>query len=216
MSIKRILRKAAELVVEMPEQAEDTTHFESSQPATKSVEQIVRDTPGPNLDEIKIPEPEPTTASTPAAPAGQVDFVSVYAKAGLTPSPFSAEQAWDVINSLPPELPLDARRATVQATLSAMGKAMGVNTETVIADAGRKVAALSAYEDVLTHQAKTYTGAIESKIAGLEREIAMYKTEIEQTQAMLASAIEKCDAESAKLDDVLEFFSLDQGVSRNA
>lgn len=216
MSIKKILRKAAELVVEMPEQSEDGTSFSQNQPATKSVEQIVRETPGPNLDEIKIPEPEAPEKTGPTAPAGHVDFVSVYAKAGLTASPFSAEQAWEVINSLPAELPLAARRATVQATLAAMGKAMGVNTETVIADAGRKVAALSAYEDVLTHQAKTYSSAIEAKIASLEQEIGMYRTEIAQTQSMLASAIEKCDAESAKLDDVLEFFSLDQGVSKNA
>jgi hypothetical protein len=223
MSIKNILRKAAELVVEMPDQPVDPMASASlkstpidHQPVTKSVEQIIRETPGPNLDEVKIAE-EPVPANTiPVAPGGNVEFQSVYDRAGLTPSPFTAEQAFDVIQSLPAELPIEVRRATVQATLQAMGKAMGVNTESVIADAGRKMAALAAYEDILTHQAEQYVGGLQSQITELQKQIATHDAEMQKTKDMLASAISRCEAESDRLDDVLEFFTLDQGSSRNA
>jgi hypothetical protein len=224
MSIKKILRKAAELVVEIPEQPHDPVQdARTSEPvpsapihATKSVEQIIRDAPGPNLDEVSIPEdPQPIT-SAPLAPGGNFEFQSVYERAGLTPAPFTAEQAFDVINSLPQELPIEVRRSTVQATLQAMGKAMGVNTESVIADAGRKVAALAAYEDVLTHQADQYIDGLQSQISELQQQIATHEAEIKKTKDLLASAIGRCEQESDRLDDVLEFFTLDQGASRNA
>lgn len=224
MSIKKILRKAAELVVEIPDQPIDpVSQLQMAEPtanapihATKSVEQIIRESPGPNLDEVSIPEdPKPTT-TLPLAPGGHFEFQAVYDRAGLTPAAFTAEQAFDVINSLPQELPIEVRRSTVQATLQAMGKAMGVNTESVIADAGRKVAALAAYEDILTHQADQYIGGLQVQIAELQQQIATHETEIKKTQDMLASAIGRCEQESDRLDDVLEFFTLDQGASRNA
>jgi len=222
MSIKNLLRKAAQLVVELPPEPEPVAAPESIFPAevpppvpvvTKSVEQIVREAPGPNLDQIVVP-PIPVTA--PSAPAGQVDFLAVYQSAGLAQAAFSAEQAFDVIASLPQELPLEARRAAVHATIAAMGRAMGVNTQGVIADAGRKVAALSAYEDMLTHQTESYVATIQAKIADLEAQIALHREDIETTRNMLVSAVATCDAESARLDDVLEFFTLDNQPSRNA
>lgn len=228
MSIKSILRKAAGLVLELPaDSTGDSPRDTSEQPfnvmddkykemapaKTKSVEQIIKDSPGPNLDQITI-TPDPTQA--PTAPAGQVDFASVYQKAGLPAVAFSAEQALDVIHSLPVELPIDVRRATVQATIQAMGKAMGVNTEGVIADAGRKVAALSAYEDLLSHQSDVYVKTLEAKIADIENQMAIHRAEIQKTRELLASAVGMCTTESARLEDVLEFFTMDVQPSRHA
>jgi len=233
MSIKNILRKAASLVVELPpepvadltaEPLKFKTNLDdlpaepaprSAPAATKSVEQIIKETPGPNLDQIKIAEETAITPS-PAAPDGKVDYQTVYQRAGLTPVAFSAEQALEVIRSLPNTLPIEVRRATVNATIAAMGKAMGVDTAGVIADAGRKVAALSAYEDLLTHQTSTYVGTLEMKILELETQIAMHREEIQKTQALLSTAVGQCDAESNRLDEVLEFFTLDTGASSNA
>lgn len=229
MSIKNILRKAASLVVELPPEPaadlaaeplkfktdlEDLPAAPRSAPvATKSVEQIIQETPGPNLDQIKITE---ESAPSPTAPDGKVDYQLVYKRAGLTPVAFSAEQALDVIHSLPESLPIDVRRATVNATIAAMGKAMGVDTAGVLADAGRKVAALSAYEDLLTHQSSTYVGSLEMKILELETQIAVHREEIERTKSLLSAAVGQCDAESNRLDEVLEFFTLDTGASANA
>ncbi|MEI7576909.1 MAG: hypothetical protein WCK51_08450 [Armatimonadota bacterium] len=213
MSIRNVLNKAAGLFVEMPESKGIDTSTKMAVAPTKTVEQIVADAPGPNLNEIKVPE---TTTTPVMAPGGVVQFQAVYDSAGLPKADFGAEQALEVINSLPAELPLNVKRTTVQATLGAMGKAMGVNTESVVADASRKLAALSAYEDMMNHKTNTYVGKLEAQIKDLETQIAGIKSEIADTQAMLGKAVGACQTEADRLDDVVEFFTLDTGASKLA
>ena len=215
MSIRNVLNKAAGLFVEMPENQDIDTSTKMAVGPTKTVEQIVKDAPGPNLSEIKVPETTTTTEAV-MAPGGVVHFQAVYDAAGLPKADFGAEQALEVINSLPAELPLSVKRTTVQATLGAMGKAMGVNTESVVADASRKLAALSAYEDMMNHKTNTYVGKLEAQIKDLETQIAGLKGEIGDTQAMLGKAVGACQTEADKLDDVVEFFTLDTGASKLA
>src|SRR5580692_11762196 len=109
MRIGDTLRKAAGLFVELPESQPDLGDMppdpsdpgyipaSASTPApvqTKTVEEIVRDHPGPNLDEIKIPDnPQPVNIET----NGKNDFSQVYKMANLPASPFSAEQVLDLI-----------------------------------------------------------------------------------------------------------------------
>lgn len=187
----------------------------ASQPAPqpKSVEQIVNESSGPNLDQIAI-QPEKAKAVT--APGGVPQFVEIYAQAGLPRAEFSAEQALEVMNSLPSDLPLEIRRKTVQTTISAMGKALGVSTESVVADASRKIAAISAYSDALTHQTELYVSSAEVEIENLERKIAEYRVKIASAKDNLDKAVSHCKAETDRIDDVLEFFTLDIGSSKLA
>lgn len=214
MSIRNVFNKAAGLFVELPESQGIDTSTKMDVAPKKSVEQIVKEAPGPNLDEIKVPET--TTTEAVMAPGGVVQFQSVYDAAGLPHSSFGAEQALEVINSLPADLPLNVKRTTVQATLGAMGKAMGVNTESVVADASRKLAALSSYEDTVNHRTNTYITKLESQIKDLETQIATIQTEIASTKEMQAKAIGSLQTEADRLDDVVEFFTLDTGASKLA
>jgi hypothetical protein len=210
MSIKNTFRKVAELLVELPpEQIESVPEVAP----TRSVKEIVESSEGPNLSEITAPEEKVQSA---VDNNGVVNFVTVYQSAGLPISPFTAEQALDVIASLPSNLPIEIRRATVQATLTAMGKALGVNTETVVADASRKLAALSAYEDALSLKSGKYVGGLQLEIESHQRRIDELNNEIAATHNLLKNAVESCTKEADRLDDVLEFFTLDVGVSRNA
>ncbi|MEI7985974.1 MAG: hypothetical protein WCI55_10125 [Armatimonadota bacterium] len=235
MSIKSVLRRATELFVEMPEEQPDYSAFKASmntpgsanpKPATPqsstptpvhtqtmSVKQIVENTAGPNLDEISLTEEQ---AKEGLAPGGIPNFEKVYSNASLPKAAFGAEQALEVIVSLPPELPLAVKRATVQATLAAMGKAMGVDTDSVIADASRKMAALGAFEDSLNLQSKRYIESKASEIQTLEAKIAELKAKIDESTKSLQTALALCATENEKLDDVLEFFTLDIGASKNA
>lgn len=218
MSIKNLLRKAANLVVELPEQEPEPMSMDLPEltppPAKpKTIEQIVKESPGPNLDEIKV---DPPANPGVTAPGGKVDFGDIYTRAGLPPSPFSAEQALEVMSSLPQELPLEVRRKTVQATLGAMGKAMGVNTESVVADASRKLAAIAAYGEALEHQVRQFVSSSETKITDLQRQIEMEKASVADVEAKLAEALGTCEKESDRLDDVLEFFTLDIAPSKHA
>lgn len=232
MSIKNVLRRATEMFVELPEEQPDYSAFKStletgqpSKPAapatpptpvhtqTISVKQIVENTEGPNLDEISLTEEQ---AKEGLAPGGVPNFDKVYANASLPKSSFGAEEALQVIASLPADLPLDVKRATVQATLSAMGKAMGVNTDSVVADASRKMAALGAFEDSLNLQSKRFVESMTAEIQAHQAKIAELNAKIEEANKSLQNALSLCNAEGEKLDDVLEFFTLDIGASKNA
>jgi hypothetical protein len=181
-------------------------------PAARTVEQIVRDTHGPNLDQITVPREAP-----PAVTAdGKIDFPAIYAQAGLSAAAFSAEQMIDMLRSLPAELPLETRRQTVKVTLASLGKTLGASPETIVADASRKLAALSAYVDAQTHQTQEAIARAESDVAALQAQIESQRLEIEQAGQRLAMATRQCTDASHPLDELLEFFSLDVPPSRYA
>ena len=238
MNLHNVLRKAAGLLVELPpEEPEETPRPQNpetgtqtpahdlwaeleaevkqnaSPPATKSVEQIVRDAHGPNLDQIRVPADTPPPT---AAPDGKMDFTALYQRAGLPASPFTAEQTIDMIGSLPAELPLDTRRQTVRVMITAMGKAIGATPETVVADASTKLAALSAYVESVGQQTSALLQTAEEDIAALQAQIEQKRNAMLEAQQLQAQVTTVCQAEAHRLEEVLEFFSLDIPPSKYA
>ncbi len=226
MRIEETLRRAAGLFVELPDaepkevkpwnvmDAPKSRPEETVQPA-KTVEQIVRDAPGPNLDEIK-PAAATTSNFQPVDGQGNVDFTAIYSLANLPNSPFSAEQVLELLATLPAELPLEAKRATVKVTINAMAKATGVTPDAIVADASRKLAALTAYAKSYAEQATQYVSKAEAEIAALQAEILQRNNAIADAKQKQLNLVTACTAESDRLDDVLEFFSLDVHPSKYA
>jgi hypothetical protein len=177
------------------------------------VEQIVTDTEGPNLDEI---EAKAAATEPVIGPDGKIDFNSIYQQAGLPSVPYSAEQMLEMLNSLPLELPLDTKRQTVKVTLASMGKSIGVTPESIVADASRKLAALTAFMEHLSQQTAEFITTSEMQIAALQAQIEEKRRSIQAAQEKQANARQRCDGESDRLDDVLEFFSLDVPPSKYA
>lgn len=218
MDIREKLRKAAGLFVELPPEEtppeRETETMETPVPPTRTVEQIVRESDGPNLDEIHV---SAESASPPTVGAdGRVEFGAIYAQANLPAAPFSAEQMLDMLQSLPAELPLAVKRQTDAVTLNAMGKSLGASPETIVADASRKLAALAAYAEALSKQTTQNTTTDEAEIASLEAQIAEKRQAIASAKQQQTQAVQVCAAESDRLDDVLEFFSLDVPPSKHA
>jgi len=182
-------------------------------PVKKTIEQVVRDAPGPNLDEIKVP----STPSTPiVSPTGAVDYKAIYSLAGIPACAFAAEQMLDLLATLPPELPMETKRATVKVTVNAMSQSMGVNAEAIVADASRKLAALASFAQAYVQQADEYVNKAELEITTLEAEIARRRQTILDAKSKQAQVNDACHVESDRLDDVLEFFSLDVSPSKYA
>lgn len=221
MSLKNALHRAANLFVELPDQPApvfDPAAFDSVQtPAPtqpRTVEDVVKQAPGPNLDQIQTP---PETAKAPPFNSdGVPDFKAIYERSGVPAVPFGADEALQVINSLPAETPMEAKRKLVGATLSAMGKAMGVTTDSVVADASRKIAALNSFTEQLTAQTNQYQALIEQKVADLKKQIADCEAQHEEASQKLTKVVSACEAEGARIDDVLEFFTLDSPPSKHA
>ena len=66
--------------------------------AKKTVEQLARETPGPNLEDIRVPA---AATPSPVSSGGQVDFAALYQHAGLPAAAFTAEQMLEMIAGLP-------------------------------------------------------------------------------------------------------------------
>ncbi len=238
MSLRHTLRKAAELLVELPPEEPEPTRQSSAsastadaagaaadkiwadlerqaKPAgpTKTVEQIVQESPGPNLDQVRVSaDPAPQVVS----PDGSVNFQAIYQSANLPATPFTAEQVLEMMAALPADVPLETRRQMIKVSIGAMGKAIGATAENIVADASRKLAALAAHTDNLTHLTDQYCSSAESKIAELQAEIENTRKSMETARAKQQREVDACTAESHSLDDVLEFFSLDVPPSRHA
>ncbi|RYX81273.1 hypothetical protein EON83_24815 [bacterium] len=239
MSLFNTLRKATSLLVELPPEAAsaDVSQLKSSdistddipipenarlsydmdaprgeRPAAKSVADIARETNGPNLDEVKV-DGEALPAADSNAP---LDFAAVYRAAKLPDSTFGAEQMLETLASLPNELPLETKRATVRAMLGTLGKTTGATPETLVADASRKLAALHSFSQFMENKTNDSIAQNEQAIAELQAQIEEKRTSILNSRNGLSRIMKDCELESARLDDVLEFFSLDQGASKYA
>ncbi len=242
MPIADKFRKAVGLFVVMPEQEKTPAplNFSEPQPASapsaemseidrrladiekksqaiaagpQTIEQLVRQSDGPNLDEIRVSAEETSGA---LLPDGNVDVQAIYASAKLPSVSFGAEQTRELLGKLPAGLSLDMQRQMVAATLTTMGATMGASAETIVADASRKLAALSAYVTDLQKVTSERVSYSQAEIEALEARITEQKKIITQTQQQLTTAQTQCEAEADKIDDILEFFSLDTGPSKYA
>ncbi len=245
MSLSNMMRKAAGLLVEIPDESADynstaraplsdddlpdmdlPSQARLSSPGAgagvlqpKSIEQIVREAQGPNLDEIQVDATQ--IPANVGAPGGilsgeKIDFAAIYRAAKLAETPFGAEQMLETLGSLPAELPLETRRATVRAMLSTLGKSTGATPETVVADASRKLAALESFESYMAKKTADAVAQNENEIGELEKQIDAKREAIQKSKGELLQVSRGCEAESDRLDDVLEFFSLDVGASKYA
>lgn len=188
----------------------------SPRPARKSIEQILKETEGPSLEEIKPTVKEETPQQPVMGPDGTVNYAAIYQLANLPVASFTAENVLELLASLPAELPIESKRATLKVTLGALGKTSGASSESVVADASRKLAALASYAQSYAKQASDYVDLASQEITRLETQIAERKKAIEQAKSKAALMVSACDQESDRLDDVLEFFSLDAPPSKFA
>ncbi|GDX41190.1 hypothetical protein LBMAG21_14820 [Armatimonadota bacterium] len=238
MSLKSTLRKAAGLLVELPPEEYSEERAEKPRPSSKSatdqlfaeleaeakaphdappavktVEQIVRDIEGPNLNQIAVPTTAPPSYVN---PDGSPNFGAIYQATKLPAAPFTAEQILEMFSALPSDLPLEIKRQTIRVSINAMGKSIGANPENIVADASRKLAALASYSEHLSKTTGEFISLSEQKIAILQAQMEETRKSIDEAQKKLEFQTTLCTQESERLDDVLEFFSLDVAPSKYA
>jgi hypothetical protein len=104
----------------------------------------------------------------------------------------------------------------VKVMLQSLGQNAGATPESIVADASRKMAALSAYSDYLQRRTEEFAATAEKEIADLQAKIESKRLAVQSAREHLAKSHQMCTAESERLDDVLEFFSLDVPPSKYA
>ena len=195
--------KAGVPIVQTPDSLADQTE--------NPLRRAALQTEGPNMDEIKF---SASCLEPVLTPDGKADFSLIYQQSGVRAAPFTAEQMLEMLESLPSELPLDTKRQTVRVTLNAVGKTIGATPETIVADASRKLAALTAYLDHLTKQTTDSAATAELEIGALQARIEEKRKAMTAAHQKQAQMRQLCDAESDRLDDVQEFFSLEVSPSK--
>ena len=231
MLLRDAMRKAASLIVELPPEQPAPINLRSSDidlddlPDTDlpdnarlpgevcepmTVAQLVQNADGPNLDQIEINEVPPD-----AMGEKTLDFNAIYAAAKLPETQFGADEMLNVLSSIPADVPLQTKRVTVKAVLGGMA-AMGASPENIVADASRKLAALQAFNGFMEKKTSETIETSQKVIAELEAQIETRRQAMQNARGELARVTQGCEAEAEKLDEVLEFFSLDEGVSKHA
>ncbi|MBS1722668.1 MAG: hypothetical protein JSS66_06615 [Armatimonadetes bacterium] len=184
---------------------------------------VIAAQPGPNLDTVRVNVPAAPTdkpvdefVMPKQKPDGTWDFAPIYLSSNLVPPPFTAEQAREIIASLPESLGLDIRRQTVSKAISAIGQTLGVTPDVIAADAALKIAAVHDFQSKVEGKFKEYEVKATQAIADLQKKIQDTQTSIEGARKRSDEVSKACLEEIDKLDDVTEFFSLDQGGSKYA
>lgn len=88
---------------------------------------------------------------------------------------------------------------------------MGASSANIVADASRKLAALDAFHGFMERKTSETIETSERVIAELESQIEARRAAIANAQTELARVTQGCESEADKLDEVLEFFSLNEG-----
>jgi hypothetical protein len=214
MGVRDKLRKMAELVVVLPEASRSSDDFAALEPSNRqgksnesvnqSSGQLTQADQSMTDKETAISDGVTSTLET------KVDFGVIYQQAALPVTPFTAEQVIDILSSLPPELPLKARQQTVKATLNAVGKSVGATSETIVADASRKLEAITAYVNKVSEQTSGLVATEEKEIVAMQAQIEEKRKAIAEAQRRKTEATQICQAEAVRLRKVLEFFGTEQ------
>lgn len=231
MLLRDAMRKAASLIIELPPEPSRPLDLRSSDidlddlPDTNlppeamlpgearepmTVAQLVRQADGPDLDQIEITE-QPANAVGEKA----LDFAAIYAAAKLPETQFGADEMLGVLSSIPSEVPLQTKRVTVKAVLGGMAS-LGASPENIVADASRKLAALDAFHGFMERKTSETIESGQAAIADLEAQIEAHRLAMQNARSELNRVTQGCEAEADNLDEVLEFFSLDEGDSKHA
>src|ERR1044072_8920123 len=106
MKVSDVFKKAASLVYvsDNPQPSETSMSDEEFQKMmasnatgpTKTMDEVVRDAPGPNLEDIKMPA---APQVQPLQSDGSVDYKAIYSMANVQDSPFTAEQLLELLST---------------------------------------------------------------------------------------------------------------------
>lgn len=164
-----------------------------------------------------IPEPEPiapipvlVSLADAISNEGDVDFARIFQQYELPTAAFSAEQAMNMLQSLPRDLALRTKRVTVNTTLSAIGKVVGATPQDIVADAARKKETLERYVESLGQEVEATTATTQAEIERLQAEINAHKDSLRSLTRKRSAASEVCRSRMDLFDQVTHFFDYDE------
>jgi hypothetical protein len=134
--------------------------------------------------------------------AGALDFNQIFHTAGIQSEGMAtAEKALEIIHAQPQSLSLEVKRASVKATLSALG----VNIDKIKRDVIQKGSVLDAFRNAGQKQLTQFTQSSEEKIKGIEEEMQQYlMAKNDQIEELRKSIKERQQAQRTIEEEVAE------------
>lgn len=160
--------------------------------------------PAPEQSSAAAPPPQ-TEVELPAEAVSTevgdaLDFDAIYKAASIeTDGMASAEKALEIIRSQPQDLTLEVKRASVKATL----KALGVPIDEIKRDVMRKSAALNSYHEQFETSTTEQISADETAIGEIEAEIEAFLQQKNDEIASLKTRIQERRQHSRQIEDLL-------------
>jgi len=139
---------------------------------------------------------------------GSINFDAVFIRTEVPrSSTFTAEQALNMLLSMPSDLPLRVKRLTVKATLDAVGQAVGATPADIVADAERKKGGLNQYIEELEARAEASRIEKEEEMDRLRTLITDIESSIKATTKKKNEAIVATRNRMEQFDQVVAFFA---------
>jgi hypothetical protein len=183
MAINRILRSAARLFVELPEQPETPGQKEMS---PQQIADLLRDAPATPLP----PEAHQAAAS------GTLDLPEIYRMAGVPPAVAPIEEVADLVQQYG-DLDRETARRAVRTALEFRP---GVTLKEILTDGALKLQAMQSYEEAATQEIERLRQETAAQIDATRTRAAQVVAELEQR---IAETKQQADAEAEALNQAL-------------
>lgn len=162
--------------------------------------------PGPPAEPgaSSVPLADPASAPSPASQLGDFDLADLYQQEGIPPAALTAEQALEILRTLPEGLSPEIQSQAFKDLLRKKGAPLGLSPETVVEDARRKINVLSASAKGMPEKLAEFVSSAEAEIASFEEQIRERKKAIEEAQEQQRQLNQKCHSEIERLTTVLQ------------
>jgi hypothetical protein len=157
--------------------------------------------------------PSPPILNLPPSPIVAnpgVDLPAIYQKYSVPATPFSAEKVLAMLSKLRGK-PLDTAREAVELAITVSDEP-DVTIEKIIEDARAKISALAAFAAEISQSASVGIRDSQVEIAELQQKITEKQKAIDTERRRVAAVAQACQAESSRLDAVLQLF--DPGLAQ--
>lgn len=159
-----------------------------------------------NCDDTGIPLDIPTADIPDSITESLVD--DIYSKNGLSDQSRSIYKVDMFMNTLPKEMPIVTKKATVIGIL----KAAGLTAEEVLEDGDNRKAVLSKVRAEIDRSNNNEISEAEKMIEQLKAEIEEYNLKIYNSRTEMAAADERIDLELKVIEELQDFMGGDKTV----
>jgi hypothetical protein len=135
-----------------------------------------------------------------------IDFDAIYRQNAVPKAAVTAEEALEMIASVPENLAPQNKKRMAAALVNAIATRQGATAAVAAADASAKIAALETHVNTLLKQAGEFANRTQAEIEALQRQIEQKRQAVEASNTQNTDLAQACRNESERLRAVIGYF----------